>query len=113
MKRTWRLDDITDDRLHNLKNLKGFVSMNQTIEYLLDIQDKYEFNINNSESKLKAIDNNVQMLIEMVSWQCDKSDTIPKISVIKGYSPAFNSTKDIIQKNIEEQMRLKRESNIL
>ncbi|TDL98527.1 hypothetical protein ERX27_03565 [Macrococcus brunensis] len=106
IRRTWYLNSTVDEILHEIKIMNNFSNMSDTLEYLIKNQKE---NIQQKELVISEIDKNIQMLLEMVAWQCDKTDTIPSISVAKGFSDAYNNSKKIVDENIERSMRLKRQ----
>lgn len=110
LKRTWYIDEVTLELLNEVKINNNFKSMSQVFDHLLEIEKKYKtLKDEPLDKKLKHIDYNIEMILEMVAWQGDKLDAIPITTYEEGISMAYNKTKEIVDKKIEEKTKSKRE----
>lgn len=112
MRKTFYLKENTFEFLQEMKINKNFNSMNRVFDYLLEIENKYNaLKTDPAEKRLGAIDKNLEMILEIVSFSADRHDHVPVTSYRDGYSASFNKAKELLDKRIEKETKAKGENN--
>lgn len=118
-RRTWYVNDNINERLEEIRDQNRFNNMNQVITYLLDIEkevaslkDQANELKNDKQSQLNIIDKNIEIMLEIITWNATKSDIIPPYSYHTGLNRAYFETKEIVEKHIEQQTKANREQRM-
>lgn len=113
-KKTFYLNDENIILLDQLKMKHGFKNMNEILRYFFTLHENTSTKGEEVEQKImNDILKNTEILLEIVSYQADKDDAIPKESYKSGFIASYAEAEKLYNINKEREIKLAKEQNML